>query len=528
MGAGGKNAVYRFDRFMLDLARGALLTAGGAEVALRPKAFALLRHLVENAGRLLDRDEIMNAVWPGVFVTEDSVRQCIKEIRRALGDEEQRLLRTLLRRGYLFAAAVSRTEPMAAAAVPPGGAVALTPAVPVGGRPTLAILPFANMTGDPGQECLADGLTEDLTTALSHPRWFSVVSRSSAFTYKGRAADVRQVGRELGAGYVLEGSAQRADGRVRITARLCEAEGGRQVWTGRLDSGPGDMFDLQDGVTEAVAAALEPGLRLAEVERTRRKPVETLSAYELLLRAQPQRWVTRAGNDEALCLLRRAAAIDPSLTAVNGALAGAIALRFALGWAEAGDVAEGLQCARETVESGGKDDPGALAWAAHALAYFSGDYSSGLAAANHALRLAPHSTQVLLNTGYLRVYVGDAPVAAAHLERAMQLNPHDPMMFLMATGLGLVHFADGRYERAAALARRAIHDRPTYLPAHRLLATSLAHLGRSDAAQASVHAMLTRAAPGYTLTAAVNHSAIHDPALRGRYIDGLHRAGLPE
>ncbi|MBD0275952.1 MAG: winged helix-turn-helix domain-containing protein, partial [Acetobacteraceae bacterium] len=210
---GPKGTIYRFDSFTLDVVRGALLAAGGTEIALRPKAFRLLRQLVENAGRLIDKEEIMAAVWPGVIVTDDSVTQVVKEIRRALGDGEQRLLRTVPRRGFLFAAEVSRFDNKATLVVipPASGQAREEPPSPVAsppptaGRPMVVVLPFANTTGDPAQEYFADGMTEELTTALSHLRWFSVIARNSAFTYKGRAVDVRQVGRELGVGYALEG-----------------------------------------------------------------------------------------------------------------------------------------------------------------------------------------------------------------------------------------------------------------------------------------------------------------------------------
>ena len=232
MEAEAAKPVWRFDRFTLDLRRSVLLAADGTELALRPKSFAVLRHLAENAGRLCAQDRILQAVWPGVFVTEDSVAQCVKEIRRALGDSEQRLLRTLPRRGYLLAAEVTRLDDLGAAAVPPSPGPAPLPA----SRPMLVVLPFASLAGDAEEAYFADGITEELTTALSHARWFSVIARNSAFTYKGRAVDVRQVGGELGVGYVLEGSVRKAGGRVRIAAQLCEAEAGRSIWAGRFDA----------------------------------------------------------------------------------------------------------------------------------------------------------------------------------------------------------------------------------------------------------------------------------------------------
>jgi TolB-like protein len=530
MDADAAGAVYRFEGFTLDLARGSLLAVDGAEIALRPKALALLRHLVEHPGRLIDRDEIMRVVWPGVFVTDDSITQCVKEVRRALDDAEQRLLRTLPRRGYMWAAAVSRAGDAAAAAASPttNATGAPLPPNPSAGPPMVVVLPFANMTGDPEQEYFADGITEDLTTALSHARWFSVIARNSAFTYKGRAVDVRQVGRELGVGYVLEGSVRKAGNRVRIGAQLCEAETGRQVWAERFDGDLADIFDVQDRVTEAVAGAVEPSLSLAEVERIRARPTESLGAYDLYLRAMPpQRFAAREGNDEALRLLRRAVALDPGFVAAKGALAGVVAFRFTQTWATQDDVDEALRCAREVVESGGEGDPTALAWSAHALAFLARDREAGVAAADRALALAPNSALVLLLGGWNRLYVDDWRTAAAQMERAMRLSPVDPAKFYYAAALGAAHFVGERYEEAAEWERRALRDRPTYLVAHRLLATSLMHLGRPEEAREAVESLLAVAPGYYTMAAAAAHSAFRGRT-RERYLDGLRRAGLPE
>ena len=530
--------VCRFEGFTLGLARGLLLAADGAEIARRPKALALLRYLVEHPGRLIDRDELMQAVWPGVFVTDDSVTQCVKEVRRALDDAEQRLLRTLPRRGYMWAAEVSRAAGAAAATAP--APVPALPAAPAGGdamgalppqppanRPMMVVLPFANMTGYPEQEYFADGITEDVTTALSHLRWFSVISRNSAFTYKGRAVDVRQVGRELGVGYVLEGSVRKAGGRVRIGAQLCEVETGRQVWAERFDGDLADIFELQDRVTEAVAGAIEPSLRHAEVERIRARPTESLTAYDLYLRAlPPQRLAAREGNDEALRLLRRAVALDPGFVAAKGALAGVVAFRFTQNWATQDDIDEAVRCARDVVESGGEGDPSALAWSAHALAFLARDREAGVAAADRALALAPNSAIVLFLGGWNRLYVDDWRTASAQMERAMRLSPVDPAKFYYAAALGAAHFVGERYEEAAEWERRALRDRPTYLVAHRLLAASLVQLGRPEGAREAVGALLA-VAPGYTLASAAAHSAFRGPT-RERYLGALRLAGLPE
>jgi TolB-like protein len=519
---GFASAVWCFDRFRLDLGRGALLDADGAEIALRPKAFALLCLLVENAGRLVDRDEIMRIVWPDVVVADDSIAQCVKQIRQALGDEEMRLLRTLPRRGFLFAAEVRRLD------APPGAESEPTPPRPdaLTDRPTLAVLPFANMTADPEQDYFADGVTEELTTELSHLRWFSVIARNSAFTYKGRAVDVREVGRELGVGYVLEGSVRKAGGRVRITAQLCEAESGRHIWAQRFEGDLADVFDLQDRVTEAVAAAIEPSLQFAEAERRRARPTESLGAYDLYLRALPHRWFgTREASADALALLRRALTLDPGFAAALGAMAGLAVIRVSQGWAEAGEAEEGLRCARALLEGGGTDNPSALAWAGYAVTYLGRAYEAGLAAADRALRLAPNSATVLFLAGWNSLYVGDWRTAVARLERALRLSPVDPLTFKFQTALSGAYFVGAHYEEAAENARSALHGSPVYLTAHRLLAASLALLGRTQEAEAAMQA-LRAIGPDETLAKLAATTALRGEA-RERLLDGLRRAGMP-
>ncbi len=386
----------------------------------------------------------------------------------------------------------------------------------------LVVLPFANLTGDPGQEYFADGITEDLTTALSHLRWFSVIARNSAFTYKGRAIDVRQVGRELGVGYVLEGSVRKSGERVRIAAQLCEADAGAHVWAGRFDGNLADIFDLQDQLTDAVVGAIEPSLRLAEVERARGKPTESLTAYDLYLRALPHRFVTREGNDEALRLLRRAIAIDPGFTAPKGTLAGFHTLRVTQGWAEPGDAEEAVRLAREVVDGGGEDSPSALAWAGHALAFFARDYESGTSAVERALLLAPNSAVVLLLAGWARLHAGDGDGAAAHLERAMRLSPVDPAKFYAITALGYAKFLQRRYAAAAETARNALADRSAFLPAHRLLVACLAQLGDPAATREALSTLLAFA-PDHTVAIAAARTSMRDPTL----FEALRKAGLP-
>ena len=470
-------------------------------------------------------------------------------MRKALGNDAAGLIATIPGRGYCFTGQLhpqNASEHPAAAqeqatlipqigprlgdhplphAAEPSDTSARRLADFTVGRPVLVILPFINMTSDPEQEYFADGITEELTTALSHARWFSVIARNSAFTYKGRAVDVRQVGRDLGVGYVLEGSVRRAGGQVRISAQLCDTETGRRVWAERLDGDFADVFSLQDRVTEAVTSAIEPNLRLAEAERARVKPVESLGAYDLYLRALlPHRFLARDSNDETLRLLRRAIALAPEFTAAKGALAGATVIRVVQGWPEP-DIAQAIRYAHEVVEAGHVDDPTALAWSAHALTFLGRDYGAGVAAATRALRLAPNAAQVLSLSGWNRIYVGDWEIAVAQITRAVQLSPLDPVLFFYFTALSAAYFAGARYEDAVAWARRAVSERPTYLLAHRLLAANLALLGQLDAANDAVQ-MLLSLAPGETLTTTMAQSALGNPCLRARYFDALSRAGL--
>ncbi|MGE4047331.1 MAG: winged helix-turn-helix domain-containing protein, partial [Acetobacteraceae bacterium] len=229
---------YRFDQFTLDLDRGALLDSRGGELALRPKSFLMLQYFVENPDRLIDRDELMRAVWPDVIVSDDSIAQCIGEIRRVLGGDGQRYLRTVQRRGYRFAGPVLRMaepEEQEPIELPPEREISSLPATRSPGHPTIAVLPFQNMSGDPEQEYFADGMVEEIITVLSRIRWLFVIARNSSFVYKGHAVDIRQVGRELGARYVLEGSVRRSAGVVRITAQLIDAQTGAHLWADRFD-----------------------------------------------------------------------------------------------------------------------------------------------------------------------------------------------------------------------------------------------------------------------------------------------------
>lgn len=488
--------ILRFGGFRLDLGRSALLGPSGAEVPLRPKAFDVLRHLVENAGRLVPRDELLGAVWAEVFVTDDNVTQCVAEVRRALGQDASRLLRTVQRRGYLFEAEVSHEEARSQAAPEQeSGSIASAEArgattagrtrLAVLDRPSLVVLPFRNMGGNPEQEYFADGMTEELTTALSQARWFPVVARNSAFAYKGRAVDVREVGRELGVQYVLEGGVRSAGGCVRITAQLIETGTGRHVWTDRFDGTLDDVFGLQDRVAETVAGMVEPSLRVAELARSRAKPTGSLDAYDLYLRALPHHHaVTREGSEEALALLRRAAALDPDFAAAKALAAFCQGVRSLQGWAVPGDEEEGIRLAREALAAG-MDDPRVLQHAARVLGLLAFDRDAAVAAVERSLALNPHSAEAHQAAGYVNNWLCRPEAALRHFERAARLSPLDPEMVHVLTGSAVAHLIAGRYEAALDAARQALRLQPEWGDAHRNVVAALWLLGRREEAAAA-------------------------------------------
>ena len=272
--------ILRFGNVVLDASRGSLRDGGGAEVALRPKAFDLLLTLARNPRRTLSRDELFGAVWPDVTVTEDSISQCVREVRRAIGDPEGRVLRTIVKRGYCLDVEVQSEAPAAESERTGAAPTEQT-------KPSLVVLPFLSIPSDPNTDWFADGIVEEITTALSRFRSLFVIARNSAFTFKGQSVDVRDVGQRLGVRYVLEGSVRRAGGQLRVTGQLIEAETGSHIWADRFDGDMADVFELQDRITAAVAGALEPRIRRAEIDRATRKPTADLTAYDLYLRAMP-------------------------------------------------------------------------------------------------------------------------------------------------------------------------------------------------------------------------------------------------
>jgi TolB-like protein/class 3 adenylate cyclase/tetratricopeptide (TPR) repeat protein len=404
------------------------------------------------------------------------------------------------------------------------------PALALPDKPSIAVLPFNNLSGDPEQDYFADGIVEDIITALSRVHWLFVIARNSSFTYRGKTVDVKQVGRELGVRYVLEGSVRKASNRVRISGQLIDALTGAHVWADHFDGVLDDIFDLQDRVTASVVGIIEPKLRNVEIERARRKPTESLDAYDLYLRALAQIIVSYEGNLEALKLLSRAIEIDPKYAAPYGLAAWCYLHQKMRGWVPPSDpaLAKGIRMAK-LAASLGKDDPETLWMAGTALAMTSGDLQGGIALIDRALTLNPNSANAWYHSGMVRAYLGDTETAIAHLERSVRLSPLDTSAYFCSLGFVYAHFMPGRYEEASAWCDKMLHEAPDYPSALRMKAATCGLLGRLDDGRVWVERLLA-VNPDSTVSSMrlLYGVFMKKPGCLEAFLDGLRKAGLPE
>jgi adenylate cyclase len=402
------------------------------------------------------------------------------------------------------------------------------PALALPDKPSIAVLPFNNMSGEPEQDYFADGMVEDIITALSQFRQLFVIARNSSFTYKGRAVDIKLVGRELGVRYVLEGSVRKSANRVRITGQLIDALTGAHIWADRSDSDLEDVFELQDRITSSVVGAIAPKLEQAEIERAKRKPTESLDAYDYYLRGMASFYqASKEGLSEALRLYQKAIEIDPHFASAHGMAAWCNAQRKANGWMadEQRELAEAERLARRAVELG-KDDAVALSGGGFALFYACRD-RDGMSFVERALVLNPNLASAWYISGRLKVLVGEPKVAIEHLARAMRLSPLDPLMSGLQHTTALAYFTLEQYEDALLWAGRSLQERPNFLPTLRIVAASNAFIGRADDARRTV-ARLLEVEPTMCISNLKSFAPGSRPEDLARYEEGLRRAGLPE
>src|SRR5262245_651952 len=525
-----RKLLFSFEDFVLDTDRREL--RGGTDlIGIEPQVFDLLAYLIQNRDRVVSRDDIFAAVWHGRIVSESTLTTRINAARAAIGDSggQQRLIKTLPRKGFRFVAAVQErqnsdtTTKSEAPALIPAAQLALPD------KPSIAVLPFTNMSVDLEQDYFADGMAEDVITALSRCNWLFVIARNSSFTYKAKAIDVRQVSRELGVRYVLEGSVRRGGNRLRFTGQLVDATSGAHIWADHFDGELTDVFDLQDRLTASVVAAIEPKLQLAEIERLKRKPAADLNAYDLVLRAQQlEREFTNESLTAAIQCTQQALIIDPNYAHAMALAAHCYGWRLIQGWMDsvAEETAQATRLGVRAVELG-QDDGNVLWLAAHGILYLAKDRERARELVHRSLDLNPNSAAAVSMAGLVETMSGYPDKALELLHRALRLSPRDPRGWHTYGAVALAHITDGRAEEAASFANRALLYNPRFGGSLRVLAASHALLGQHDKV-AEVLERLRNIDPEFSLSRLRARLGFMHDRLWNPLAEGLKLAGFRE
>lgn len=495
-------------------------------VSVEPQVFDLVVHLMENRDRVVSKDELIDKIWHGRSVSESTLTSRINAARKAIGDSgaNQALIRTIARKGFRF---VGNVEAKSGAATAEPGRSVTTPhallALP--DRPAIAVLPFTNMSGDREQDYFSDGISEDIITALSKLRWFFVIARNSSFVYKGRAVHLNEIARELGVRYVLEGSVRRSGDRVRISAQLNDVSTGGHLWAERYDRELADIFAVQDEITEAIVAAIEPQLYAAESFRAQQKPPGSLDAWDFLMRALSHYWrITREDNASAQALLEQAIAIDPAYGKALGLLATSHIFGAHMGWADMAATVPVAEAAALAAVEADRDD----AWAHHGLAYtylFRRRFDDALAQFKLALKLNPNFAMAHAFYGVTLCYAGRWQDGDAAARRALQLSPRDPLAAIYCGVAGYAQFIGRNYEDAMQMARESMRQRADFVGAHRVL-TAAAGMSGDPTLAASALEGLRRTQPGISLAWITQELPMLREEDRAHYLEGFRRAGM--
>jgi TolB-like protein len=506
---------YSFGPFVLDCEAGAL-TRDGKPVVVSHAGLSLLEAMLQADGKAVPKAELMDRAWPRRIVEEGNLTVQIAALRKALGngDDGRDWIATVPRVGYR----ITRAEP----AIPGEDYAAAI-------KPALAVLPFANLGGDPEQDYFADGVVEDIITALSRFTNFAVIARNSSFTYKGQAVDVRQVAKELGVRYVLEGSVRRGGDRLRITTQLVEGAGGAHLWAQTFDGALDDVFEFQDRITEAVATIVSPYIQAAEFERARRERPGSIAAYDSYLAALPKILAeTESENTAAYALLTDALALDPNNGLLLAYAAWVLEHRTTMGWPPLSqhDRQKCFEFARRGLENAA-GDPVAMTHCAMALLQVAREYDWGMAVLNSALAANPNSMTVTTAAGVANLHCGSVEQALALLERSTRLSPRDPFAHLSLTGTAHAHMILGNYEEAISYATRSIATNPNFDASYWMLTAANAQLQRMDQARHFLGRLL-ELTPGLTLARIKEGQPEKDPSRLAPILEGLGIAGLPE
>ena len=459
----------------------------------------------------------------GVCISDDAQRQVRGKVDFAFEDMGPQNLKNIVEPMRAWRLRMNASGSAAAPIEPP---VESTQALALPDKPSIAVLPFQNMSGDPEQEYFADGMVEEITTALSRFKWLFVIARNSSFTFKGKAVDIKEVGRRLGVRYVLEGSVRKASGKVRITGQLIDAVTGTHIWVDRFERDLTDIFALQDEVTVAVVSAIQPKLLQTEIAMATRQRPENLTAYDCYLRARQQFYSsTREAVAETIRLADRALELDPRFGLV-AALAGASHMQNVL-WGYAADPQfdrkEAVRLCRLAL-SLDDSDADILAWAAVISAFMVGDHESAIELADRAVALNPNSYQAWGCRGHVYRVAGLPEEAVRSFERAIRMSPIDPLLHVTFAGMGLAFIELGRFDEAIVAGKKALRQNPSFSAAYRCLASAFAHLGRAAEAREAA-ARVLEVDPGFTISAWIARGGQSNAKL---LMEGLRKAGLPE
>lgn len=519
--------------FRLDRRGGCLFRVdqGGTAtpVALGPRAIKLLIELVERQGKLVSKDALLKAVWPGRVVEEANLNVQIANLRHILDQNRKggSCIQTLAGRGYCFVGTVRQSEAETAPATPPITVPSIQGAsahLALPDRPSIAVLPFTNMSSDPEQDHFADGIAEDIITALSRYPSLFVTARSSCFTYKSRAVDVRQVGRELGVRYVLEGGLRKTGDRIRITAQLIEAETGNHLWAERYDRNLADIFAVQDEIAEAATIAIAPAVAEAELQRAIRKPPDSLDAWAAYQRGL---WhlskATRNDNSLAEKFFQQAIDLDPNFSGGYRGLA-FTQNQTSDSWQSLLERIKSIEALARRAVALDPADAEARSCLAMAL-YNRADYKGALAEIEHALVSSPNLAIAHGIFGAILVFSGYPKRGIAALERNIRLDPRDPQLAIRLNQIALAHYFSREYENVVELAKRTTRSYPEYPHIYRWLAAALGQLGRTDEAKEALDEAISTAPGAFDMF--VRHRV---PWIRpedyAHMLEGLRKAGM--
>lgn len=544
--------LYFFEDFVLDPDRRELRRRDGGIVSLQPQVFDLLEYLIRQRDRVVTRDDLIATIWGGRIVSESALTTRINAVRSAIGDSggQQRLIRTLPRKGVRFVGAVRQDQrcaqesngAQAAAAsdsIPSERLVGVKPLHSAAGadpdspskpapsdKPSIAVLPFQNMSGDPEQDYFADGMVDEIITGLSRIKWLSVTSRNSTFIYKNKPVSMGEIADRFSVRYVLEGGVRKSGNRVRIIAQLIDTETDTHLWAEQYDRVLKDVFALQDDITMCVIGAIEPSLRRAETDRIRRQRPNNLNAYDLVLRSLPFVF-TKTPKDAAIAIpmLENAVKLQPDYGAAHAFLGWCLHHRFARGGLREEDRIAATQHAHLAIAHG-SDDATALAVAAHVIAYDEHDTTTALKLFDRALELSNSNVFALTLSALALAWMGKSELAIERAEQAVRLSPFDSYNYRSHHAMAIAYFSRQQYRDAVDAARSAIDYNPSSSVARAVLAAALLRAGHTAEAKAAVQDAL-ESEPTFTIRAFRRLVGL-EPAVIGPFSEAWREAGLPE